>query len=196
MIKCIKCNTLYSESAIICLYCKIPLEKKIAYDEKEFTFKLKEFNTEDEAQNFKIGLLTTDVPCVIKKEGDKFFVLINEQSKKDAFRLKPNTELPLSFGAKEIKSNKTTLYVALFFGFVIVCFIIYFSQLGRKMFFKNMDDDIKIITEGGTVDENIAERKGTLSPKTTKKPKPPVEKDKNKEITTPVEDSNKLVAPH
>lgn len=196
MIKCLKCNTLYSESANICLYCKIPLEKKFAYDESEFAFKLKEFNSEEEAQSFKIGLLTTDVPCVIKKEGDKFIVLINELSKKDAFRVKPEAELLLSSGGKEKQPNKTTFYVALFLGFVIVCFILYFSQIGRRIFFKDNDAEIKIIAEGGTVDENIIERKGTLSPNRAKKPKPSSEKDKNKEIATPVKESNKLEAPH
>ena len=36
MIKCLKCNTLYSESAAVCLYCKIPLEKPLNFDEKDF----------------------------------------------------------------------------------------------------------------------------------------------------------------
>lgn len=188
MIKCLKCNTLYSESANICLYCKVPLEKT-TYDENEFTFKLKEFNSEEEAQNFKIGLLTTDVPCVIKKVDGKFLILINEQLKKEAFRAKPDDGLALTLGGKEKQSNKTTYYVAIFLGFVIVCFILYFSQIGRKIFFKNIEPEIEIVVDGGTVDENIVERKGTLSSNKPKKGKSATEKDNKKEIATPTKNS-------
>lgn len=197
MIKCLKCNTLYSESAIVCLYCKIPLEKTFGYDEKEFIFKVKEFNSEDAAQEFKVNLLSTDVPCVIKKVDDKYVVLINEQLKKEAFRIKPDSKLAFSLeDSKEKQSKNTTLYVTIFLGFVIVCFILYFSQIGRTIFFKNAEPEVKIIVEGGTVDENIAEKKGTLNKNKPKKVKPtPVSNNKKvvplptstKEISTPAE---------
>jgi len=203
MIKCLKCNTLYSESATFCLYCRIPLEKTIGYDEKEFTFKVKEFTSEDEAQEFKVNLLSTDVPCVIKKFDDKYVVLINEQLKKEAFRIKPDSKLAFSLeGSKEKQSNKTTFYVTILLGFVIVCFILYFSQIGRTIFFKNAEPEVKIIVEGGTVDENIAERKGTLNKNIPKKVKPtPISNNKKvvplpattKEISTPAENDETTV---
>lgn len=171
MIKCSKCNTLYSESAKICLYCKIPLEASTTYDEKFFTFKLKEFTSESEAQSFKTSLLASEIPCYVKKENEKFIVLIPEDAKKNAFKPNPTTILE-DYGSKDkrVNKNKVTIYIALLFVFIIVCFLFFSTKSGKQLFVEDKTVEYKVVPEGGTVDPRIMDVKSTNSqPKKKKK---------------------------
>ena len=160
MIKCSKCNTLYSESAKVCLYCKIPLESASSIDESYFNFKVKDFDSEPEAEAFKLKLLSSEVPCVIRKEDNRFVVLIPENAKKNAFKPVDTSFAP----EKDQPSNsKITIYIAFVLLFLIFCFLYYFSTTDNKIFFKNKEIKENIRYEGGTVDSGIIDKKSTLS---------------------------------
>ena len=173
MIKCSKCNTLYAESATICLYCKIPLESNTSYDEKYFNFKIKEFETEIEAKEYKVTLLASDIPCVIRKDENKFSVLIPENAKKGAFKPNESSLIDSEFGNTTPKSGnaKVTFYLAFLLIFLIICFIFYFSKSGKELFLRDVDSKDKIIYEEGTVDTRIIDKKSRLSPEKESKPK-------------------------
>lgn len=171
MIKCSKCNTLYSESAKLCLYCKVPLEVSNNFDETLFTFKIKEFTSETEAQNFKTSLLATEIPCAIRIEENKYNVYIPEDAKKSAFKPNHTSILEANLGSSNSKDkNKSSYYVAFIFIILIGCFIFYFKQFRSKMLLESQKIDYKVVTEGGSVDPRIIDIKSkNISPKEKKK---------------------------
>lgn len=179
MIKCLKCNTLYSESAKVCVYCKIPLEANSNFDANYFSFKIKEFTTELEAQNFKANLLITEVPCAIRKEEDKYIVYIPEDAKKNAFKQNKSSILDEPYRGNDNRGgkNKVTYYIAILLIFIICCFLFYFSQARKIIFTESRKIDYKIVTEGGTVDPRIIDvkSKNTSQMKEKKESKTKVE---------------------
>lgn len=171
MLKCEKCSTLYSHSAKICLYCKTPLIATVI-DDSSFDYKIREFSNENEAEEFKIGLVTSEILCVTKREGDKFAVYISENSKRKVFD--PHSKNVFTDNEVETKRISPRAIIATIFGvlFLIIFFLIYHSSLGKKFFLKEMNDKIIIVPEESegqsNVDLNIAERKSTSHPEKLK----------------------------
>lgn len=185
MIKCQKCNTLYSESAKVCLYCKVPLANGVIFDESYFSFKVKEFDNEQDAENYKIKLITSDVPCAIKKIGNVYVAFVPEEAKRNAF--KTNAKNEIEFNEQKVKSNSPKVTVAVVFGVlvIIISFLIYYSSIGRKLFLKDKVEEFKLVPDKPEnelyVDPNIIERNGISHPeKLNPKLKPKSEPDKKK----------------
>lgn len=193
MRKCSKCETLYSENAQFCMYCKIPLADPEIKNSENLTFVLHKEVSKEKAEELKIGLMMRGFNCaVVNAENESvdglYNILIAEEDKGNVFKVGAERNAFGGLDSGNIITKKTSIFsVIIFIVFVLlsVAFCIYFT------FYSTPEVKEPVTIYEGNVDPNISDRKSYMpKKKRVHRPKSKVKKIERKKTKIKTKSQN------